>query len=85
MLVGWVIVAGLTLIPVAGGIVWFAATLFGLGAVVVAMWRARRGWAATAPVGPGAVAGLPVGAGTEPLVAGDAPPVPPPPVSTSGP
>jgi hypothetical protein len=84
MLVGWAIVAGLTLIPVAGGIVWFAATLFGLGAVVVAMWRARRGWA-TVPVGPAAVAGLPVGAATEPLVAGDAPPVPPPPVSTSGP
>ncbi len=84
MLVGWVIVAGLTLIPVAGGIVWFAATLFGLGAVIVAMWRARRGWASV-PVGPAAVAGLPVGAATEPLVEGGAPPVPPPPVSTSGP
>jgi predicted ABC-type sugar transport system permease subunit len=84
MFVGWVIVAGLTLIPVAGGIVWFAATVFGLGAIVVAMWRARRGWAA-APVGPAAVAGLGVGAVTEPLSEGAAPSIPPPPVSTDGP
>jgi hypothetical protein len=84
MLVGWAIVAGLSIIPVAGGIVWFAATLFGLGAIVVAMWRARRGWA-SAPVGPGALGGLPEGAATESLVTGGAPSIPPPPVSTTGP
>src|SRR5262245_51267656 len=84
MLVGWVIVAGLSLIPVAGGIVWFAATLFGLGAIVVAMWRARRGYA-SAPMAPAAVAGLPVGEPTEQLASGEGPQVPPPPVSTSGP
>lgn len=31
----------LALIPVLGGIVWFAATVLGLGALLVATWRAR--------------------------------------------
>jgi hypothetical protein len=29
------------LIPILGGLVWFAAVAFGLGALVVAIWRAR--------------------------------------------
>jgi hypothetical protein len=31
----------LALIPVLGGLVWFAAVVFGLGALLVAIWRAR--------------------------------------------
>ena len=31
----------LALIPILGGLVWFAAVVFGLGALVVAIWRAR--------------------------------------------
>jgi hypothetical protein len=31
----------LALIPILGGLVWFAATVLGLGALLVALWRAR--------------------------------------------
>jgi hypothetical protein len=41
-LLGWVIVAGLTLVPVVNGLVWLASTVVGLGAVAVAIFRARR-------------------------------------------
>jgi hypothetical protein len=43
----------LALIPILGGIVWFAATVLGLGALVVAVWRARsdRPRQAAAPAG----------------------------------
>jgi len=41
-LAGWAILSGIALIPVAGGLLWFAATVFGLGTIVVATWRARR-------------------------------------------
>ena len=40
-LVGWGILRVLALIPVLGGLVWFAAVVFGLGALLVAIWRAR--------------------------------------------
>lgn len=40
-LAGLAILRVLALIPVLGGIVWFAATVLGLGALVVALWRAR--------------------------------------------
>jgi hypothetical protein len=40
-LVGWGILRVLALIPILGGLVWFAAVVFGLGALVVAIWRAR--------------------------------------------
>ena len=41
-LAGWAILAGATLVPWIGALAWFAATVFGLGAIAVAVWRARR-------------------------------------------
>lgn len=41
-LLGWAIVSGLGLVPGLGGVLWFAATVAGLGAISVATWRARR-------------------------------------------
>jgi cytoskeletal protein CcmA (bactofilin family) len=40
-LVGWGILRVLALVPILGGLVWFAAVVFGLGALVVAVWRGR--------------------------------------------
>lgn len=40
-LVGWGILRVLALIPILGGLVWFAAVVLGLGALLVAIWRAR--------------------------------------------
>jgi len=40
-LAGWGILRVLALIPILGGLVWFAGVVFGLGALVVAIWRAR--------------------------------------------
>jgi len=40
-LVGWGILRVVALVPVVGGLVWFAAVVFGLGALAVAVWRAR--------------------------------------------
>ncbi|HZD16957.1 MAG TPA: polymer-forming cytoskeletal protein [Actinomycetota bacterium] len=40
-LAGWAILAAIALIPGVGGLIWFAGTVFGLGAIAVAMWRAR--------------------------------------------
>jgi cytoskeletal protein CcmA (bactofilin family) len=40
-LVGWGILRAVALIPILGGLVWFAAVVFGLGVLVVAVWRAR--------------------------------------------
>jgi Polymer-forming cytoskeletal len=40
-LVGWVILRGVALVPVLGGLVWFVAAVFGLGALLVALWRGR--------------------------------------------
>jgi hypothetical protein len=42
-LVGWAILRVLALVPVLGGLLWLAAVVFGLGALVVAIWRARAG------------------------------------------
>jgi hypothetical protein len=41
-LVGWAILRGIALIPFVGGIVGAIATTIGLGATILAMWRARR-------------------------------------------
>ena len=41
LLVGWGLFAAASLIPVVGGLLWFAATVFGLGTLLVATWRAR--------------------------------------------
>jgi hypothetical protein len=40
-LLGWAILRAVALIPIAGGLVWFAAVVFGLGALLVAIWRGR--------------------------------------------
>jgi hypothetical protein len=40
-LVGWAILRVLALVPILGGLVWFAAVVVGLGALAVAIWRAR--------------------------------------------
>jgi hypothetical protein len=40
-LVGWGILRVVALVPILGGLVWFAAVVFGLGTLVVAIWRGR--------------------------------------------
>jgi hypothetical protein len=40
--VGWGIATLLGLVPVLNVIVWVAGSVFGLGAMSVAVWRARR-------------------------------------------
>jgi hypothetical protein len=40
-LLGWAILRAVALIPILGGLVWFAAVVFGLGALLVAIWRGR--------------------------------------------
>ena len=40
-LAGWGILRVLALVPILGGLVSFAAMVFGLGALIVAIWRAR--------------------------------------------
>jgi hypothetical protein len=40
-LVGWAILRVVALVPILGGLVWFAAVVFGLGVLVVAIWRGR--------------------------------------------
>jgi hypothetical protein len=40
-LVGWAILRVVALIPILGGLVWFVAMVFGLGALLVAVWRGR--------------------------------------------
>lgn len=41
LLAGWGVLAGTSLVPWFGGVVWLGATVFGLGAIAVALWRAR--------------------------------------------
>ena len=38
--IGWIVLAALAAIPFVGGVVWAAGSVFGLGAAVVATWRA---------------------------------------------
>jgi hypothetical protein len=42
-LVGWAILRLLALIPIVGGLIWFVAVVFGLGALTVVMLRSRAG------------------------------------------
>jgi cytoskeletal protein CcmA (bactofilin family) len=49
LLAGWGILRLLALIPVAGGLVGLVATVIGLGALTVALWRARTPRAPEAP------------------------------------
>jgi hypothetical protein len=54
-LLGWAILAGISIIPFLGGVIWFAAVVYGLGSITVAVWRARKGASPTpetAPVAP---------------------------------
>ena len=51
-LAGWGILRLVALIPWVGALAWFGATVFGLGALTIALWRARRG-----AVGPAGSAG----------------------------
>jgi len=39
--IGWAVLAAIALIPWAGGIVWVAGSVFGLGTMLVAAWRTR--------------------------------------------
>jgi hypothetical protein len=49
-LLEWGILRALALVPIVGGLIWFVAVVFGLGAPVVTIWRARSiGRAAPAP------------------------------------
>jgi hypothetical protein len=41
-LAGWAILRLVGFVPVLGGITWFLAAWYGLGAVTVAVWRARH-------------------------------------------
>jgi cytoskeletal protein CcmA (bactofilin family) len=49
-LLGWAIVSGIALVPFVGGLVWGAATVYGLGVLTVAGYRARRASAEPAVV-----------------------------------
>jgi hypothetical protein len=40
-LLGWGILRVLALIPIISGLIWFAAVVFGLGALTVTIWQAR--------------------------------------------
>jgi hypothetical protein len=40
-LVGWAILRVVALVPILGGLAWFAAVVFGLGVLVAAIWRGR--------------------------------------------
>jgi len=61
------------LLPVAGGIVWTLATVFGLGVAAVSLWEARQA-ASMRPVAAG-----PPGAAGPPVPQAPAAPIPPPP------
>jgi hypothetical protein len=50
-LAGWAILRIVALVPILGGLVWFAAVVVGLGALAVAIWQGRSAnQAAPAPV-----------------------------------
>lgn len=49
-LAGWAILRVIALIPGVGLLAWFGATVFGLGALGIALWRARRGPVTGAPL-----------------------------------
>jgi hypothetical protein len=53
--VGWAILAGITLVPFLGGLVWFAAMVYGLGAIAVSIWNARKEPAPSVPTPSAAV------------------------------
>jgi hypothetical protein len=50
-LVGWAILRLVAIVPGLGGLAWFLATVFGLGALAVAARVANRASEETAPAG----------------------------------
>jgi hypothetical protein len=48
-LAGWAILRVIALVPGVGALAWFGATVFGLGALTIALWRSRR--TAQSPLG----------------------------------
>ena len=48
-LVGWAILRAVGFVPVVGALTWVAGSAFGLGAMTVATWRARKGAPAPEP------------------------------------
>lgn len=61
-LAGWAVLRGVAIIPVLGLLGWICASVFGVGALAVAIWRARSGGTA----GPGAPLSPPASAPTSP-------------------
>jgi cytoskeletal protein CcmA (bactofilin family) len=51
-LAGWGILRIVALIPILGALGWLVATVFGLGTLIVAAWRARRASPAAPPAAP---------------------------------
>ena len=51
-LAGWAILRAIAIVPVLGGLTWFAAVVVGLGAIAVATHRARGRAVGAAPVPP---------------------------------
>jgi hypothetical protein len=49
-LAGWGILRAIALVPGLGILAWFGATVFGLGALGIALWRSRRGPVTGAPL-----------------------------------
>lgn len=49
-LAGWGILRAIALVPGLGILAWFGATVFGLGALGIALWRSRRGPVTQAPL-----------------------------------
>jgi hypothetical protein len=49
-LAGWGILRAVALVPVVGGLAWFGAAVFGLGALGMALWRSRHGPVTAAPL-----------------------------------
>jgi hypothetical protein len=49
-LAGWGILRVIALVPGLGALAWWGATVFGLGALAIALWRSRREPVTTAPL-----------------------------------
>lgn len=69
-LIGWGILRLVALVPALGGLTWFAATLYGLGALAVATWTAR------APAAPVAAQPVPSAPAPQAPAAPQTPPAP---------
>jgi hypothetical protein len=70
--IGWGILRLIAVIPILAGLTWFVASLFGLGALILAARPATRAAAAASPPVPAAAVAGPDGAAIPPP-----PPIPP--------